>query len=48
MGTGLYGNNLASVAVSSLTNRNLAVVEVKYEVPSTHYGIAPDLTIVGC
>jgi hypothetical protein len=37
----------AFFAMFSLTKRNLAVVEIEYKVPSTHYGISPDIATVG-
>jgi hypothetical protein len=47
MGTGLDGDNLAFIAVSCLTDRNLAVIEIENEISSTHYGIAPNSAAVG-
>lgn len=46
MGTGLDGDNVAFVAVSCLTKRDLAVIKIEYEISSTHYGIAPDIATV--
>jgi hypothetical protein len=47
VGTGLDGDNFAFIAVSCLTKRNLAIVEIENEISSTHYGIAPSFAVVG-
>jgi hypothetical protein len=47
MGTGLDNDDFAFIAVSCLTNRNLAVIEIGNEVSSTHYGIAPNIATDG-
>jgi hypothetical protein len=33
--------------IHPLPSLNLAVVEIEYKVPSTHYGISPDIATVG-
>jgi len=47
MWTGFDGDNSAFVTVPCLTNRNLTIVKIEYEISSTHYRIAPDVAFVG-